>query len=175
MVIALMALMVVFTILAACLRDLIRSAICLAVTSALLSAIIYQFGMPYAAAFELSVAAGLITVLFISTISLVKPPGQYEREIGISSGKDERPESLFHVEVRDMKMLKFLPFMVLIVAFALWELKDSFPGIDLAFSHQAVSLSDMLWKSRTVDLLGQIIVILSGIFLVVLFFKEQKE
>ncbi len=174
MVIVLMILMVVFAVLAACLKDLIRSAVCLAVTSALLSAIIYEFGMPYAAAFELSVAAGLITVLFISTISLVKPSGQYEREIGISIKKDERSESLFDVEVRDMKVLRFLPVVILLVAFALWEAKEAFPPINPVFSQEAVSLSDMLWKARTVDLLGQIIVILSGIFLVILFFKERR-
>jgi NADH-quinone oxidoreductase subunit J len=61
---------VVFVIVAVELKDLMKSAISLAVASALLGIIFYQLSSPYAAVFEISVVAGLITVLFMSTISL---------------------------------------------------------------------------------------------------------
>jgi NADH-quinone oxidoreductase subunit J len=52
-------------------RDLLRSAIALAFASVFLTIIFFQLKAPLAGAFELSVAAGLVTVLFVSAISLV--------------------------------------------------------------------------------------------------------
>ena len=46
-------------------RDLIRAAISLAFMSALLAVLLYRMNSPFAAVFELSVVAGLITVLFV--------------------------------------------------------------------------------------------------------------
>lgn len=53
-------------------RDLLQSAILLGVSSAVLSIVFFIANAPIAAAFELIVCAGLITVLFISTISLAR-------------------------------------------------------------------------------------------------------
>lgn len=61
-------------------RDLLRSAIALACASIVLTIIFFQLKAPLAGAFELSVAAGLITVLFVSAISLVA--GAREGESG---------------------------------------------------------------------------------------------
>lgn len=58
-------------ILAVHLRDLLRAALCLAVLSVVLAGLFFKLGAPYAGAFELSVCAGLITVLFIAAISSV--------------------------------------------------------------------------------------------------------
>ncbi|MCL6450760.1 MAG: DUF4040 domain-containing protein [Acetobacteraceae bacterium] len=52
-------------------RDLLKSAIALAVASLTLSILFFLMKAPFAAAFELSVAAGLVTVLFVTAISLV--------------------------------------------------------------------------------------------------------
>ena len=51
-------------------RSLLRSAIGLALTSAILTLAIFRMNASLAAVFELSVCAGLIPVLFISVISL---------------------------------------------------------------------------------------------------------
>ncbi len=59
-------------VLAVHLRDILRAAIALAVLSVVLAAIFFKLGAPYAGAFELSVCAGLITVLFIAAISSVE-------------------------------------------------------------------------------------------------------
>jgi NADH-quinone oxidoreductase subunit J len=53
--------------------SLLKSGIGLAVTSAVLSAMMFRLGAPLAAVFELSVCAGLIPVIFITVISLTKP------------------------------------------------------------------------------------------------------
>jgi NADH-quinone oxidoreductase subunit J len=50
----------------------LKAAICLGVASALLGVLFFVLNAPYAAVFELSICAGLITVLFVSTISLTK-------------------------------------------------------------------------------------------------------
>src|SRR5512137_2372319 len=63
--------LVIFSVLAILLRDLLKSAIALAVASLLLGIIFFRMNAPYAGVFEISVVAGLITVLFILTITLV--------------------------------------------------------------------------------------------------------
>ena len=59
-------------VLAVHIRDLLRAAVALAVLSVALAAIFFKIGAPYAGAFELSVCAGLVTVLFIAAISSVE-------------------------------------------------------------------------------------------------------
>jgi len=59
-------------VLAVHMRDLLRAAVALAVLSVALAAIFFKIGAPYAGAFELSVCAGLVTVLFIAAISSVE-------------------------------------------------------------------------------------------------------
>ena len=61
-----------FIIIAIELKDLVKAAIALGISSALLSAIFFVLGAPYAAVFELSVAAGLITVLLLSAIGMIE-------------------------------------------------------------------------------------------------------
>ena len=64
--------LVIFSVLAIALKDLLKSAISLAVSSLLLGIIFFRMNAPYAGVFEISVVAGLITVLFILTIALTK-------------------------------------------------------------------------------------------------------
>jgi len=62
----------VLALLAIHLRDVLKGALALAVLSAILAAMFYRFGASYAAVFELSVCAGLITVLFVAVIALTE-------------------------------------------------------------------------------------------------------
>src|SRR4030067_2605441 len=71
--------LVLFSVLAILLRDLLKSAISLAAASLLLGIIFFRMNAPYAGVFEISVVAGLITVLFILTIALTKT-GEEVRE-----------------------------------------------------------------------------------------------
>ncbi len=54
------------------LKNLLRAAIALGVGSAALATILFLLEAPYAGGFELSVGAGLISVLFIIAISLTE-------------------------------------------------------------------------------------------------------
>ena len=71
-----LALLVLSVVLLGVLRDLLYAAASLAAASVLLSIVLFQFGANIAAAFELSVCAGLITVLFVSTVSLTMDSDQ---------------------------------------------------------------------------------------------------
>jgi len=61
-------------------KDLIRAAAALGIGSAALSMLFFFMGAPYAGGFELSVGAGLISILFIVAISLTESMGRSDRE-----------------------------------------------------------------------------------------------
>jgi uncharacterized MnhB-related membrane protein len=63
---------VLFIILAIELEELVKATIALGISSALLAAVFYLLNAPYAAVFELSVAAGLITILLLSSIGMIE-------------------------------------------------------------------------------------------------------
>ncbi len=53
-------------------KELLFAAIALAALSVALAVIFYRLDSPYAAVIELSVCAGLVTALFVTTISLTR-------------------------------------------------------------------------------------------------------
>ncbi|MGI5817474.1 MAG: hydrogenase subunit MbhD domain-containing protein [Armatimonadota bacterium] len=73
-----LGLVLILAVLAVHLRDVLKGALALAVMSAILAAMFYHFGAPWAAMFELSVCAGFITVLFLAVIALTEAREQNE-------------------------------------------------------------------------------------------------
>src|SRR5208337_1411961 len=73
LIILVLAGLVVSALLSVMIRSLIKAAVSLALASAFLSLLMYFLGAWIAAVIELSVCAGMITVVFISAISLTKP------------------------------------------------------------------------------------------------------
>ncbi|MDD5583791.1 MAG: hypothetical protein PHV55_01865 [Candidatus Omnitrophica bacterium] len=140
-------------------RSLLRSAIGLAVTSAILTMLMFRLHSPLAAVFELSVCAGLIPVVFVSTITLTHPLTP--------------KEILQHMKDR-LSRFWYLPFIVvsLGIVFTFIHLKSKmlFPvtetGTDVRF---------LLWYLRPLDLIGQILILLVGVFGIIVIFKEKKE
>jgi len=61
-------------------ENLLRAAVALGIGSAALALLFYLLGAPYAGGFELSVGAGLISVLFIVAISLAESMGREQDE-----------------------------------------------------------------------------------------------
>lgn len=53
-------------------KNMLRAAVAVGASSVALAALFFLLGAPYAGAFELSVGAGLISVLFIIAISLTE-------------------------------------------------------------------------------------------------------
>ncbi len=69
--------LIVSTIFALVAKNLVRAAVALGVGSAALAMLFFMLDAPYAAGFELSVGAGLISVLFIVAISLTASMGEH--------------------------------------------------------------------------------------------------
>ena len=61
-------------------ESLVRAAVALGIGSAALATLLFLLNAPYAGGFELSVGAGLISVLFIIAISLTESMGRQRRE-----------------------------------------------------------------------------------------------
>lgn len=120
---------------------LLTSALWLAGTSALVSVAIYLLGAPEVAAVELSVGAGLVTVLFVFAINL--------------TGK----------EAIDERSLIPKPLAWVLVALAVGCLAVLLlPGV-VTFPSEEVekSLREILWGTRRLDLWLQIVMIFSGV------------
>ena len=140
--------------------SLLRAVIALALTSIALTAIMFRLAAPIAAVFELSVCAGLITVVFMSTISLTKP--------------------LTHMETLDYTKSRIKRFWFLPVLMAVAAVTLIFITIPLNFNIPAVSdagrgFRKVLWEDRQFDLMGQILIILAGVFGVVVLFKHKSK
>jgi len=153
---ALLIALVIFLVLAIVLKDLLRSAISLAVSSLLLGIVFFRMNAPYAGVFEISVVAGLITVLFILTIALTK------------SGDEVRESRL----VNWVFPVVFVAFIV-IDALVMKGLMGKIPA--LAAGAESGTFGDVLWRGRTLDLVGQIAVILAGVFAVLALFRKRDK
>jgi len=154
--IALLVGLVLASALAVLARDLIKSAISLAVASLLLGIIFFRMNAPYAGVFEISVVAGLITVLFILTIALTKTEG----------------------EVRESKAVlwAFPIVFVLFIAIDALVMKGLMNKVPaLPGAAESGAFGDVLWKQRTFDLVGQLAVILSGVFAVLALFRKGDK
>ena len=147
---------VAFSVLAALLRDLLKAAISLAVSSIFLAILFFQMKAYYIGVFEISVVAGLITVLFVSTIAMTKGEGG----------------------VREKRW----PLIVFPIFFALFILADiavmkammgrlpALPG-----KPDEGGFSQILWGQRTFDLVAQIGVIFAGVFSVIALFRKGNR
>jgi NADH-quinone oxidoreductase subunit J len=138
---------------------LLRSAIALALTSAVLTVLMFRMDAPLAGVFELSVCAGLIPAILISTIGLTQRL------------------TFETLEVRRKELLRrfwYLPLIVVLVGIAMTHVR-----IPLDFPPPpppaAISVREVLWNLRHVDLLGQIVILLAGAFGVAVLVKEVKD
>jgi NADH-quinone oxidoreductase subunit J len=138
-------------------RGLVRAALGLAALSVILTILMFMLGAGLAAVFELSVCAGLITVVFISTIAMTQPSSR--SELAQKTG-------------RRLRRYWYLPAILLVVGAALVALKVEVPTLPPAAAEEA---RQVLWGSRQTDIIGQVIVIFAGVFAVIVLFKERKK
>lgn len=138
---------------------LIRAIAGLAITSAIIAVIMYRLQSPLAAVFELSVCAGLIPVIFITTVSFTQ-----------RISKEQFPQR------RKERFVRFwyLPFIVAIVGILL-SLYMKMPTFELPAAAEKIDVRNMLWNVRHLDLIGQVAILLAGVFAVVVLFKETKK
>lgn len=138
-------------------RSILRSAIGLAFTSVILTIMMFGLNSPLAAVFELSVCAGLISVLFVSTISLTQP---YTTEEVL-----KRMKEMF-------ARFRFLPLILLVLGIALSFAKIT-PLANLPPGEIVKDPRIVLWDLRRIEIMGQILVLLAGVFGVVILLKER--
>jgi len=147
-------------ILAVFAAELIRSVIALLIGSIGLTLILFNLGAPFAGVFELSVGAGLITVLFILSISLTRPLAAE-----IQTERQKKHYRKFFV----------LPFIIVILAALLYFNRGLWMNaFTLSKIKDHATVGDILWGSRGLDLIGQISILLVGVFGVVVLFKRGK-
>lgn len=143
-------------------RNLLKASIALAVMSAILSVIMFMLGAHLAAVFELSVCAGLITVVFISAISMTRV---------------RTNEEIAEKEKQRRKRFMALPVLLIVlltgVLFALWPYLDALLPYTAVADGATETVQEFIWNKRQVDLLGQIIIVLAGVTGVLIFFKES--
>ena len=153
----LFTLAVLFAMWAVMARSLLISAMMLALVSVFSALILFDFNAPWAAVFELSVCAGLITVLFIGGVSLVR--GDYERNPEGRTG--------FHA----------LPLALAIFAIAAWFGVPAFFGEIEGWKRMASpegTIGLALWDLRRPDILGQIVMLAAGVFMIKAIFPKKK-
>jgi len=147
--------LVAFSILAVLSRDLLKSAISLAVASVFLALVFFRMGAAYAGVFEVSVVAGLITVLFITAIALTR-------------GDGDVAESKRHLIVFPLFFLALAVIDVLVMK----RLLGQIPAIQGA---ESGSFGQVLWNQRTFDLIGQVGAIFAGVLAVLALFRPQDR
>ena len=148
--------LVVFAVAAILVRDILKAAICLAAASLLLGILFFTMNAPYVGAFEISVVAGLITVLFVVTIALTRADA----------------------DVRESKLAAwgFPLFFVVFLAIDLLVMKGLIGRIPaLVAGGEGGSFSDALWKGRTFDLVAQIGLIFAVVFAVLALFRKRSK
>lgn len=132
---------------------LLNSAIWLAVTSALVALLIYLLGAPEIAVIELSVGAGLVTVLFVFAINIAG---------------EETP-------LTQSALPKPLVWGMILVAMLLlgWF---TLPALNLSLPiYTEMDFSDVLWHKRSLDELLQTVLIFAGVLGVIGLLSEESH
>jgi uncharacterized MnhB-related membrane protein len=133
-------------------KRLLSATIYLACISALVSAVIYLLGAAQVAVMELSVGAGLVTVLLVYALSVV--------------GDDALdPASVIP------KPLAFGVVGLVVILLGLM----AYPAIQTNLGQDATTLASVLWQNRVLDVWIQIALIFSGVMGVLGLLSEQTS
>ena len=133
----------------------LRSAIGLALTSAILAVIMFRLESPLAAVFELSVCAGLIPAIFMSAIGLTR-----------------RMDSEAAAEQRRVKLRRFALLPVIVIAVGAVLVIARLPmDFALPAASPETDVRNVLWNLRHADLVGQMLVLAAAVFGVVVLIK----
>lgn len=133
-------------------RRLMLVSLWLACTSALVATMLYRLGAPEVAVIELSVGAGLVTVLFVFAFSIV----------------GERTSDVPTLVPRPLVWGIILVVVLLLGRFIFPLVSNQNPTIEGTFA-------DMLWGQRSLDVLAQIVLIFSGVIGLLGLLSERKD
>jgi NADH-quinone oxidoreductase subunit J len=147
--------LVIFSALSILVRDLLKAAISLAAASIFLALVFFRMNAVYAGVFEVSVVAGLITVLFITAIALTRSDEQV-------------PESRYHKFIFPL----FFGALLLIDLLVMKSLRGRIPSIS---SPETRTFGEVMWNERSFDLIGQIGAIFAGVLAVLALFRSSDK
>lgn len=152
--------LIIPAIIAAFAMDLLKAAMALLVSSLGLAIIMFNLGAPLAGSFELSVGAGLITVLFVNAISLTRLVTEEER---LERTKDH------------YKRFALLPVLAILIGLLMFRHQEFWAsGLSFVKHVEKQTVGEILWKSRGIDLIGQVIIIFVGVYGVSILFRRGK-
>ena len=140
--------------------ELLHSAIALLIGSVGLTLLLFHLGAPLAGVFELSVCAGLISVMFIMSISFTR----------LLTGAAQTARKNVHYR----KYLS-LPILVMVMAAILWLTRGQWSALfPIGKIQETTAMGQILWNTRGLDLIGQITILLVGVYGVVVLFRRGK-
>jgi len=145
--------MVVCAIMAIRANRLLISAIWLAATSALVALLMYLLGAPEVAVIELSVGAGLVTVLFVFAINIA----------------GEETTNLKSLLPKPLTWLSIAIFLILLGYFSLPAFLQPLPEA------RTFSLQTVLWEDRSLDVVLQALLIFAGVMGVIGLLSEDNH
>ncbi|MCC6146856.1 MAG: NADH-quinone oxidoreductase subunit J [Anaerolineaceae bacterium] len=131
---------------------LLTSALWLAATSALVALLMYMLGAPEVAVIELSVGAGLVTILFVFAINI--------------SG--EEATNLKSALPKPLAWVSILIFFILLGYFSLPAFLQPLPEA------QIIPLKTVLWEYRSLDVVLQAVLIFAGVLGLIGLLAEEK-
>ncbi|PIS46884.1 MAG: hypothetical protein COT17_06295 [Elusimicrobia bacterium CG08_land_8_20_14_0_20_51_18] len=147
----------VSAIMAVMAKKLLNAAIMLAVMSIAVSLLLFNFNAPWAGVFELSVCAGLITVLFISAVSLIKKEDDLLKE-----GRIKYAILPFLAAVTAiLSGIYLMPYFEYLTNYAREAAQN--PGV-----------GEIIWTYRSVDLLGQLTLLACAVFVIKAIFAKRR-
>ena len=132
-------------------NQLLSSALWLAGVSALVSIVLYRLGARQIAVIELSVGAGLVTVLFVFAISIAGDDGLTARA--------------------SLPGWLTVGLVVLAVGLLGWMI---LPLDGLEITRAEAAFESVLWGDRALDVLVQIVLIFTGVLCLVTLLKERS-
>ena len=163
----LIGLLLVAAVFAVCVYDLMPSAFLLAVASALVAVILYMLDMRLAAAIELAVCVGLVTAIYASAISLVRPA---------PTDKTERSKANLSAAKRAWARRHIpLPIILLVLTALVFIFV---PRLDLPINTSEVlstSSQSILWGARALDIFGLGFLIHAGVLGVAVLIGPREE
>jgi uncharacterized MnhB-related membrane protein len=131
-------------------KRILSATIYLACISALVSAVLYRMGAVQVAVMELSVGAGLVTVLLVYAVSVV--------------GDDAWDPASVIPKPLAFGLVGLVTLLIGLMAF---------PAIQRTVNISSVDLVNVLWQDRVLDVWIQIVLIFSGVMGVLGLLSEQ--
>lgn len=146
---------VAFAVLAVVLRKTLFSVFSLAIVSVFLSVSFFTQGAPVAGVFELSVGAGLITVLIVLTLTFIQK-------------RKEETAKISYI------WIALSVIVCALIVFFFYKLIASPAGDISSVQLDWKDAGQVIWKQRVADLFPQALIILAAVFGILVLLRKKE-